>query len=322
MIGQSGYRFYSVKALCETFGCSRQAFYKRSKVQPDEVELRITLVDQMLKCRKKYPTAGCRYVYDDMPKDWPWGRDKTEQALLKMGFAVRYPKNKIRTTKPGSRTYPNLIYGLQVSTINTVWQGDMTYFHTLDGQVNYLILLTDVYSQAIVGHGAYSSYPATSFLEVLQRAIKKRGGKNLKGLIHHSDRGSQYGSNLYANELGRYGILQSMCKYSWENPFAEKANDLIKNGYLENWAPKNLKELRLLLNRAINNHNKFKRKPKLDKLTPYGIESKLANDPYFKPIELTLKPTQQWDMVLTKTHKNGLSTKMESYESPLDPSFN
>lgn len=297
-----------MKVLCEIFGRSRQAYYKWPKMQSSEVELRIILVEQVLKSRKKNPTAGCRYVYDDMPKDWPWGRDKTEQALLNMGFAVRYPKNKIRTTKPGSRIYPNLIYGLKVTTINKVWQGDMTYIYTLDGKTNYLIFITDVYSQAVVGHGAYNSYPATAFVEVLKGAIKRRGGKKLKGLIHHSDRGSQYGSLMYSTELRNYGILQSMCKYSWENPYAEKTNDLIKNGYLENWAPRNLKDLRLLLNRAVNNHNKLKRKPKLGKLTPNDIETKLRNNPIISPFELTLKPTQQWDMILTKTSTNQLST--------------
>lgn len=304
MIGSTGCQDYSVKVLCEIFGRSRQAYYKKLKTQVNDWELRIDLVETVLKCRKENPTAGCRYVYDDMPKDWPWGRDKTERALLNMGFAVRYPKNKIRTTKPGSRTYPNLIYGLQVSTINKVWQGDMTYIHTLDGQTNYLIFLTDVYSQAVVGHGAYSSYPATAFVEVLKRAIKTRGGEKLRGLIHHSDRGSQYGSLLYSKELHNYGILQSMCKYSWENPYAEKTNDLIKNGYLENWAPRNLKELRLLLNRAVNNHNKLKRKPKLGRLTPNAIETKLRDNPIISPFVLTLKPTQQWDMMLTKNASN------------------
>jgi putative transposase len=319
MIQSSSTQKYNVSQLCTAFGHTRQAFYKPRVSLAYENEIRIELVKKIFKCRKVRPTAGCRYIYDELPEDWPWGRDKTEHALFDMGFRVRYPNNTIRTTKPGSKVFSNLILGLKIKAINKVWQADLTYFFTQNGKTCYLILITDVYSQLIVGCGAYESYPASVVLEVLQRAIKKRGGTNIKGLIHHSDRGSQYGSDLYQKELKRYHILPSMCKYSWENPYAEKTNDLIKNGYLVAWAPKNIKELRNFLNKAVNNHNKYQRKQKLGKLSPEQFEKQLLKNNDTKACVLNLKPTEQWDYVLDKKNKIAYQQNQKVMSLPRDP---
>ncbi len=321
MMESRGTQVYNVSQLCSTFGHTRQAFYKPRVSLAFQNEVRIKLVEKIFECRKVRPTAGCRYIYDELPEDWPWGRDKTEQALLEMGFRVRYPTNTVKTTKPGSTVFSNLILGYKIKSINKVWQADLTYFFTQDGNTCYLILITDVYSQLIVGCGAYVSYPASVVLEVLQRAIKKRGGANLKGLIHHSDRGSQYGSELYQRELQRYEIIPSMCKYSWENPFAEKTNDLIKNGYLVAWAPKDIKELRKLLNRAVNNHNRRQRKQKLGNLSPMQFESELLKNSGTNAYELCLKPTEQWDYILAKKDKIAYPQKQKVMSLPQTPSF-
>lgn len=321
MMQSSSTQKYYVSQLCSAFGHSRQAYYKPQVSSECENEIRIKLVEKLFDCRKVRPTTGCRYIYNELPKDWPWGRDKTEQALFDMGFRVRYPSNTIKTTKPGSNVFPNLILGLKVKAINKVWQADLTYFYPQSGKTCYLILITDVYSQLIVGYGAYEFYPAEVVLEVLQRAIKKRGSANLKGLIHHSDRGSQYGSDVYQKELQKHQIIPSMCKYSWENPYAEKTNDLIKNGYLNPWAPKDLKELRMLLNKAVNSHNKFQRKQKLGNLSPIQFEKELLKNNGIKDYELFLKPSEQWDYVLKNKSNISYQHNQKVMSLPQTPSL-
>ncbi|RYE30747.1 MAG: hypothetical protein EOP48_31815 [Sphingobacteriales bacterium] len=56
--------------------------------------------------------------------------------------------------------------------------------------------------------------------------------------------------------------------YSYENPYAEKTNDLINNGYLNTWRPKSLKKLTLCQKRAVIDHNKNSRKKVLGKVSP------------------------------------------------------
>ena len=294
---------YPVRGLCGVFGYSRQAYYKQSKrEQSASIDLKLKLVKKVFNVRNKMPTAGCRFIHGEMGPGWPYGRDKTERMLLNMGFGVRYPKNLRRTTKPGSIVYPNLILGMEINDLNKVWQSDLTFFYTADGKVNYLIFIMDVYSQRIVGHGAFRSYPASVFVTVLNKAINTRKGCDLSGLIFHSDRGSQYGSKLFGNRLKHHGIIPSMGVYSWENPYAEKCNDLIKNGYLEQWNPNNMKELVVALNRAVNNHNKYQRKRTRQDMTPIDFEQYVAQCPSNKRMRITLKPKQKYVYRLVK-HK-------------------
>lgn len=254
----------------------------------------MVLSESALNARKTCPALGCRYLWENhMPEGWPFGRRKTEQLLIKLGFRVQRKSQRVVTTKPGSYIVPNLLHGHKVSGCNQVWVSDMTYYTTKDGTRNYLIFIADVYSQKIIAHGTYIDYPAERFLEVLNKAISSQKGVDWTKLIHHSDRGSQYGSNLYTERLAEMGIKQSMAKYSWENPLAEKVNDLIKNRYLVYWEPTNTKELKRMVGKAVYNHNRYAKKKKFGNKTPIELE-KQGLDSW----ELILKPLKQYEYKL------------------------
>jgi len=113
----------------------------------------------------------------------------------------------------------------------------------------------------------------------------------LQGLIHHSDGGKQYESVLYKMLCNRHAIKQSMCMYSYENPYAEKTNDLINNGYLNIWRPKSLKELRACQLKAVKDHNERRPKKALKKLSPVQFRNQILNDRgNSKTYNLELKP--------------------------------
>ncbi|HRI48167.1 MAG TPA: hypothetical protein PK559_13755, partial [Ignavibacteriaceae bacterium] len=75
-------------------------------------------------------------------------------------------------------------------------------------------------------------------------------------------------TNLYKSLCKRHGISQSMCMYSYENPYAEKTNDLVNNGYLNVWKPRTLRELKNKQRLAVHDHNRNSRKKVLGKRTP------------------------------------------------------
>lgn len=301
MVDQSETLGYKVSPLCAVFGYSRQAYYKWLSKQPvDDFTLRQCLVENALLIRKQRPKCGCRMIYRELGRSWPYGRDKTERMLLSLGFRVQHAKRYVRTTKAGERYFPNLIYGYKVNKINQVWQSDMTYYRTEDGECYFLIFIVDVYSQRIVGHGVFKHYPAEVFVLVLDRAVEQRKGMCLVGLIFHSDRGSQYGSDLFVERINYYKFTSSMAKYSWENPYAEKINDIIKNGYLYPWGPANFKELRVDLNKAVHNYNHFQRIKSLGYASPSEFEEQLRLLPTGQRIELTLKPENKYEYQLVK----------------------
>lgn len=272
---------FHINTACKLLGFSRQAYYKGLLDRPELDEDVIRLVDSNLrKARKECPSQGCRSMYDTFGDQLPIGRDKSITLFMELGYRVKYPKRYGRATQSGTREFPNLLVDKQVSGINQVWQGDMAHYLYGDSKL-YTIYLTDVYSQQIVGYGAYDSNQADKYEEVMRLAIKreKPKGYKLTGMIHHSDGGKQYESGVYKSLCSSQGILQSMCMYSYENPYAEKTNDLINNGYLNYWKPKTLEELRKCQRKAVNHHNNKRKKKALGGLTPIQFKSKLEMMP-------------------------------------------
>ena len=82
-----------------------------------------------------------------------------------------------------------------------------------------------------------------------------RGSTRYDGLIHHSDKGSQYGSNEYVRVLNEAGVHISMAQNCLENPYAERINGIIKNDYLANKKITSLNDLKKALSKAVELYN-------------------------------------------------------------------
>ena len=283
----------NISLSCSLLGFSRQAFYKPQSPEKPFSGLTLNLKELVEQERQHCPGKGCRAIYfDNADKIWV-GRDKAERLMREQGLMISLKSKYIRTTQAGKRVFDNLLIEFVVNGLNQVWQADMSYF-IVRKKVYYLIFITDVYSQRILGYGAYDRAFAICFLEVLTKAIalRKKQGMSLKGLIHHSDGGKQYEAISYMDLCHQNGIKQSMCYYSWENPYAEKTNDLIKNRYLKYWRPENLKELRIYLENAVRDHNLNQSKKVLGKLSPIEFEETLKEtDSRLNSYQLNLKPS-------------------------------
>jgi transposase InsO family protein len=218
---------------------------------------------------------------------------------MSLGYRVKHPKSYRRATQAGSREFPNLLVAKTVTGLNQVWQADMAYY-LYGKRPFYTIYITDVYNQEVVGYGAYSSNFSENYVEVLEAAVRRR--KRLTGgltqLIHHSDGGKQYESGIYKKACAGHGIEQSMCLYSYENPYAEKTNDLINNGYLKMWRPGNLEELRRLQHLAVEDHNSNSRKKVLGKKSPIEFrEWYLKKENKFDSYRLRIQPPAAKELI-------------------------
>lgn len=201
---------------------------------------------------------------------------------MDLGFRVKHPKNYTRTTFSGGYNYPNLIEGMLVSNINQVVQSDITYF-LLKDTFYYIIFIIDVFSKRIVGAKVSNHMRAKANLQALKQLIKLRGLDKLFGLIHHSDRGTQYGANLYVNTLKQAGIHISMCLNAKDNAYAERVNGIIKNEYLKLWTINSFYSLKRKLTEAVKHYN-FKRPhghlP--NRMSPVQFENAFAKANYIK----------------------------------------
>jgi len=249
---------------------SKQAVHQyqnRQKLFSQKMQALIAEVDEL---KSVHPGCGVEKMYRTLQPDFI-GRDKFVESFMALGYKLIRHRNYIKTTEPTCYQYPNLIEGIILNNVNQVWQSDITFIY-IGGRFYYLIFIIDVYSKRIVGFKASDHMRAQANLEALQQAMKCRNNQ-INGLIHHSDRGSQYGANKYTNYLTNRNVLISMCASAQENAYAERVNGTIKNEYLKHWKINTLNSLRRSLTKAVKHYNENRIHDHLpDNLSPNKFE--------------------------------------------------
>jgi len=122
---------------------------------------------------------------------------------------VSRQRKRVRTTCSNHSwpVAPNLVRDLEVEGPNQVWVADITYIGTEEGW-GYLAAVLDLWSRKIVGWSFKEHMESSLVSKALENALSNR--RPAAGLIHHSDRGSQYASLEYRNLLKAHGMVQSM----------------------------------------------------------------------------------------------------------------
>ena len=178
-------------------------------------------------------------------------------------------KYTARTTNSLHRfyKYKNIIKGLEIKRSNQVWVSDITYIRTIKGFC-YLALITDMYSRKIVGYDLSDSLELKGCIRALNRAIQQ--AKNTKGLIHHSDRGIQYCSNLYTQILKWKKIDISMTEenHCYENAMAERVNGILKDEFYLDQTFDSVAQAKRTAKNAINLYNEVRLHLSLNYKTP------------------------------------------------------
>lgn len=156
--------------MCEFFGVSRQAFYKKSKRVCQRSVKEEIILEAVQRIRADQPRAGTRKIHAMLLETgFSIARDVLFAILRKRGLLVRPRKNYKKTTNSYHRfrKYSNLIKDGKVNAPNEVFVCDITYLDTLDGFC-YLALVTDLYSRKIVGWDLSKNLG----MEGSQRALK------------------------------------------------------------------------------------------------------------------------------------------------------
>ena len=228
--------------LTGLFGYSRQSFY--NGVKEDEFAenaLEPLIVEKARDYRKDNPGLGCAKLYLVIKKLFEQtgcmpGRDAFIELLRQNGLMVQIKRRRHYKTTDSSHhyhKYENLIKEIVPSRPNEIWVSDITYVETEEG-VCYLSLITDAYSHMIVGWAVGPTLETAYPLEALRMALSTIDDETAAMLIHHSDRGCQYSSQAYVQELKRHNISISMTQSGdpLENAVAERANGILKTEWL------------------------------------------------------------------------------------------
>ena len=230
-------RQLSIEIICDAFSLKRDAYYKYQKRFVIKKQMEQKVVELVKQSRKILTREGTRKLMKSLKNELQKnnikiGRDQLFRILRENELLVRRKKYSSRTTNSYHRFYKygNIIKELKIHRPNQVWAADITYIRTIKGFC-YLALITDLYSRKIVGYDLSDSLELTGCVRAFKKAIYHN--KLTQKLIHHSDRGIQYCSNVYTNELKRKKINISMTEdnHCYENAIAERVNGILKDEF-------------------------------------------------------------------------------------------
>ena len=232
--------------------------------------------------RKSLPREGVRKLNKSLKQEFTnahlkIGRDTLFKILRKHNMLTLRKKYSSRTTNSLHRfyKYKNIIKDIDVTRPNQVWVSDITYIRTIKGFC-YLALITDMHSRKIVGYDISNSLELKGCVRALNKALYK--AKDIKQLIHHSDRGIQYCSNVYTQILKRNNIGISMTEenHCYENALAERVNGILKDEFYLDQTFDSLQHAKRATKNAINLYNEIRLHLSLDYKTPEMVYTNAA----------------------------------------------
>jgi putative transposase len=237
--------------------------------------------------RRLHPRMGAKVLYSVLQPE-NIGRIRFEKLLRENNLNLKRIKSYYRTTDSSWTIYKNLIAGRDLFDINQVWVSDITYYIT-PNEVCYITTIMDLYSRRILGYSASLTMQSEeSSLKCLRMALKARSGFNLKGLIHHSDRGSQYRYKAFTNLIEQVGQV-SMCKCVYDNSHMERLNGTVKNDYLIPLGVESYQGLVKMLPVVVDRYNKLRPHSSLNKMSPTTFEQYVSQIPLEKRPVLSIK---------------------------------
>lgn len=234
-----------------------------------------------MEVRRYLPRLGTRKLYHLLKPRFEaagikLGRDGLFAYLRQHHLLIRPRRCYTKTTfsKHWMKKHPNLLKERVITEPEQAFVSDITYVESEEG-VHYLSLVTDAGSRKIMGHELSREMKASDVVKALKQAIRQRC--NDRPLIHHSDRGLQYCSQIYQAELGRNGIRPSMTDgYDcYQNALAERVNGILKQEFLI-YRCRTFEDLKVLVAESIDAYNELRPHLSLGMRTPEEVHKKTS----------------------------------------------
>ncbi len=224
---------FPVGVLCTALQVSRSGFYAWSRRAPSSraqanhsIEIEIAKIHDEMKERYGSPRMHRELV----ARGFLVGRHRVARLMRRANIRARRRRAFVLTTTSDHTlaVAPNIVNrNFHSSQPDRIWAGDITYIPTREGWL-YLAVLIDLHSRFVVGWSTSVHLGAEVALAALQQAVRRRHPR--RGLIHHSDRGSQYAGGDFQRALRRYGMTCSMSRKGncWDNAPTESFFSTLK----------------------------------------------------------------------------------------------
>ena len=217
---------YPLVMMCRLLEVRRSTYYawrKRPESRRTKEDRRL-VIEIELSHKASDRTYGSPRVHEDLQEQGiRCGRKRVARLMRENGIRAKQARRFKATTDSDHNdpVAPNLLdREFHVDVPDRVWVADLTYIWTREGWL-YLAVILDLFSRRVVGWSMSKRITSQLTLEALSVALWSR--KPSPGLLHHSDRGSQYTCGDYRDVLDEHGVLCSMSRKGdcWDNAVAE-----------------------------------------------------------------------------------------------------
>jgi putative transposase len=232
-------RGLSIERMVELGRVSRSGFYRFDEDSPSRPDGDMELRDAIHRIALEWPSYGRPRITAELRRQGWTVNPKRVRRLLREDNLLCIRKRKFVVTtnsNHGCKIYPNLAGKMTPTGVDQLWVADITYVR-LQEEFIFLAVILDAYSRRVIGWALDRTMEDDLTLAALRMALTQRSIR--PGLVHHSDRGSQYASNEYTDLLKDHDIDISMSRKGnpWDNAACEsfmktlKYEEVFRNEY-------------------------------------------------------------------------------------------
>lgn len=273
---------FSVKFMCRELEVSTSGYYDHLNSGISQRKRNDLALVPMIHAEFRRHTRGCgsRMVLGALrAQGCATSRKRVVRLMAEENLRHRLKRRFVRTTqsKHERPVAPNVLKrAFEVGEPNKVWASDITYVYTRQGWA-YLAAVLDLGSRKVVGWRVEPTMETSLVLSALRQALEQRDPP--AGLIHHSDRGSQYASGEYQQLLADHGIVCSMSRRAncWDNACVESFFSTLKRELPNDHVFEDWREVERAVFAYVDAHyNTQRRHSALGYRTPNEYEQLLA----------------------------------------------
>lgn len=270
---------FKITVMCRVLGVGRSGYYAWRQRPVSAQEMANQDLTQQIKDihQQSHQTYGSPRIQAELADNGVrCGHNRVARLMRQADLQAKQCRKFKVTTTDSSHQYPvapnRLNQDFSASRANEKWLADITYIPTDQGWL-YLATVLDLYSRRIVGWAMSDSLHRQLVLDALLMAVQTR--QPLPGLLHHSDRGSQYASDEYQALLTKFGMHASMSRTAncYDNAPMESFFGSLKTEWVHHHHYHTRAEAKTDIFEYIEVfYNRFRRHSALDYQSPVGFE--------------------------------------------------
>ena len=270
---------WPITVLCKVMRVNRSYYYDFIKNKQNQVDEKLEKLKKSLQAlfeQHKQNYGSRRLMKALRAEGFEIGRYRVRKLMKSLGLFVKQKLRYQNTTdsKHDLQVCDNVLdRKFSPATANQVWTTDITYLWTAQGWL-YVAIVVDLFSRKIIGWATQDHMRTALCKEAFLMAWRRR--KQPVGVLHHSDRGSQYASIEYRQLLADVGMIQSMSRKGncWDNSPTERVFRTLKSEWLNRFQFKTKAEAKAAVWDYISYYNVYRIHSTLGYLSPVQFELK------------------------------------------------